>query len=337
MTIRIGDKVRFLNEVGGGIVSGFKNKEVALVEDEDGFEIPVLIKECVVIQSSEGPGMTVKAPTNEISAPMQHTGSVVELKMKKEFQAYLAISPEYPDSPLQGKLELYIINDSNYYFYFVGEENKSDGKVIGDGLLHPNTHQPLGTFTAQSLGELGKINMRLMPFMRNKNYKNLATLEKTITFNAVKLAKSKSYKENEFLSFGAYLMPLHKDEVEEAVKDLSKDSIGGHLKHQSTKSKLRSPKQSSELIEVDLHIEALTDSVGGMSNGEMLEFQISKFEEIIKENKNKKGQRIVFIHGVGNGRLKTDIRKALERKHKLDFQDASFREYGYGATMVIIR
>ena len=44
--MKIGDKVRFLSEVGGGIVRGFQGKDVALVEGEDGFEIPMLIKEC---------------------------------------------------------------------------------------------------------------------------------------------------------------------------------------------------------------------------------------------------------------------------------------------------
>ena len=36
-----GDKVRFLSEVGGGKVAGFQGKNIVLVEDEDGFEIPM--------------------------------------------------------------------------------------------------------------------------------------------------------------------------------------------------------------------------------------------------------------------------------------------------------
>ena len=38
--MKIGDKVRFLSEVGGGIVSGFQDKDTVLVRDEDGFDIP---------------------------------------------------------------------------------------------------------------------------------------------------------------------------------------------------------------------------------------------------------------------------------------------------------
>ena len=49
--MKIGDKVRFLNDVGGGVISGFQGKDTVLVEDEDGFDIPVLKSECVVIET----------------------------------------------------------------------------------------------------------------------------------------------------------------------------------------------------------------------------------------------------------------------------------------------
>ena len=49
--MNIGDKVRFLSEVGGGIVKGFQGKNIVLVEDEDGFAIPMPVKECVVIET----------------------------------------------------------------------------------------------------------------------------------------------------------------------------------------------------------------------------------------------------------------------------------------------
>ena len=47
--IKVGDKVRFLNSTGGGVVRSFKGKDQVLVEDEDGFEVPALIRECVVV------------------------------------------------------------------------------------------------------------------------------------------------------------------------------------------------------------------------------------------------------------------------------------------------
>ena len=51
--MKIGDKVRFLSEVGGGVVTGFQGKDIVLVEDADGFDIPMLIRECVVVETDD--------------------------------------------------------------------------------------------------------------------------------------------------------------------------------------------------------------------------------------------------------------------------------------------
>ena len=42
--MKIGDKVRFLSDTGGGVIAGFKGK-IVLVEDEDGFQIPTAAEE----------------------------------------------------------------------------------------------------------------------------------------------------------------------------------------------------------------------------------------------------------------------------------------------------
>ena len=49
--MKIGDKVRFLSDTGGGIIAGFKGRLV-LVEDEDGFQIPTPDNEVVVVEDS---------------------------------------------------------------------------------------------------------------------------------------------------------------------------------------------------------------------------------------------------------------------------------------------
>ena len=89
---------------------------------------------------------------------------------------------------------------------------------------------------------------------------------------------------------------------------------------------------------MDLHINALLDTTTGLSNADMLGFQMETFHRTLEENKNRKGQKIVFIHGKGEGVLKTEIEKQLKSRYKTYyFQDASFREYGFGATMVTIK
>ena len=51
--MKIGDKVRFLSSLGGGTVAGFQGKDIVLVEDEDGFQIPTRINDVVPIQSDD--------------------------------------------------------------------------------------------------------------------------------------------------------------------------------------------------------------------------------------------------------------------------------------------
>ena len=51
--LKIGDKVRFLNDVGGGTISGFQGKDIVLVADEDGFEIPTLASEVVAVETDD--------------------------------------------------------------------------------------------------------------------------------------------------------------------------------------------------------------------------------------------------------------------------------------------
>ena len=102
-------------------------------------------------------------------------------------------------------------------------------------------------------------------------------------------------------------------------------------------AKTLSLKVKNDIMEVDLHAHELLDTTAGMSNSEILNYQLDVFRKTLEECKNKKGQKIVFIHGKGDGVLRKAILQELKYKYKnYESQDASFREYGFGATMVII-
>ena len=64
-------------------------------------------------------------------------------------------------------------------------------------------------------------------------------------------------------------------------------------------------------LTVDLHIEALP---GGRNvpKGQQLQFQLDTFKRIIRTNLSRKGMKITFIHGIGDGTLKSAIRKELD-------------------------
>ena len=64
-------------------------------------------------------------------------------------------------------------------------------------------------------------------------------------------------------------------------------------------------------LSIDLHIEAIP---GGTSipKGQQLQFQMGTFRRVIRENTNRRGMKITFIHGIGDGILKAAIRKELD-------------------------
>ncbi|MDD4192198.1 MAG: hypothetical protein PHI28_12760, partial [Mangrovibacterium sp.] len=53
---KLGDRVKFLNDVGGGVVTKIVGKNMVHVENEDGFEIPVLLSEIILDSGETIPG-----------------------------------------------------------------------------------------------------------------------------------------------------------------------------------------------------------------------------------------------------------------------------------------
>lgn len=92
-----------------------------------------------------------------------------------------------------------------------------------------------------------------------------------------------------------------------------------------------------EIIEIDLHAHALLDSTQGLSAGEIKDYQMNIFRQTMETYRKDRGRRIVFIHGNGDGVLRKAILTELKYTYKTcRHQDASFQQYGFGATMVTI-
>ena len=88
-------------------------------------------------------------------------------------------------------------------------------------------------------------------------------------------------------------------------------------------------------MEVDLHIHQLTPSTRGMTNFDMLNLQLDTAKRQLEFAIGKRIQKVVFIHGVGEGVLKEEL-KYLFKKYPVDFYDAKYQKYGLGATEVYI-
>lgn len=349
MSIQIGDKVRFLNSVGGGIVRRFRGKDQVLVEDEDGFEIPALIRECVVV--GEGKMQVhskIQPKTEQIAVPEKKddpdTLPVVETPEGERLNIFLAYLPIDPKSMTESGYEAYFINDSNYYLYYNYMSRQHNSWYSrAHGIIEPNIRIFLEEFGKEDLNDLERICVQFIAFKKDKPYtlKNAVSVE--LRLDTVKFYKIHCFTSNDFFDEDALVYPVVRHDVPERELLVSatelQEAMQQKVKADRRVSQPTPRKKTVEpILEIDLHINKLLDTTAGMSNSDILNYQMEKFHEILKANENKKGQKIVFIHGKGDGVLRKSIETELKTKYKkYDHQDASFREYGFGATMVTIR
>ncbi|MFH6605159.1 Smr/MutS family protein [Maribacter algicola] len=89
-------------------------------------------------------------------------------------------------------------------------------------------------------------------------------------------------------------------------------------------------------MEVDLHIDQLVKSSKGMTNHEMVDLQLETAKRQLDFAIRKRIQKVVFIHGVGEGVLREELHYLFRRYQNLKYYDAEYRKYGTGATEVYI-
>ncbi|SNZ00331.1 Smr/MutS family protein [Flagellimonas pacifica] len=99
----------------------------------------------------------------------------------------------------------------------------------------------------------------------------------------------------------------------------------------------RRPKErNTPKMEVDLHINQLVKSTKGLSNFDILNLQMEAAKRQLNFAIAKRIQKVVFIHGVGEGVLKEELNYLFNRYDNLKFYDADYQKYGLGATEVYI-
>ncbi len=358
--IKVGDKVRFLNEVGGGKVVRVESRQnLVYVEDEDGFEVPMLITECVVVPevnpNTNFPRQELSAKNREqaeqvvekVAAPRieEKPEPIVEVAGGDTLNAMLAFFPTDIKRMDSTGYECYLVNDSNYFLFYnliIGEAGKR--RSVAQGVIEPNMQELLCEISKPELNDWERLRIQAVAFKKDKEYDEQAAIDHTQKMNVVRFYKLHSFGASDYFDEPHMLIDLKPGKQPDRMSEqaISADKIKEAMmeKKDTAPAGKKSGKREriNQIIEVDLHINNLLDTTAGMSNADMLEYQLSVFHKTLEENRRKKGQRIVFIHGKGEGVLRSEIEKQLKHRYKnYYFQDASFREYGYGATMVTIR
>jgi len=96
-------------------------------------------------------------------------------------------------------------------------------------------------------------------------------------------------------------------------------------------------KKDEFILEVDLHIEKLVKSFRHMNNFDILNLQVDTARSQLEFAIKNRIPKIVFIHGMGEGVLKTELDFLFGRYSEISFQDANYRKYGLGATEIFIK
>ena len=378
--MKIGDKVRFLFETGGGIVKGFQGKDIVLVEDGNGFSIPMLIRECVAIDTNE---YNFEKKSVKASPNLSQGGGFQASQNKKGSPQSKPTASEMFESPLLGRgkgeaayrpierregeklnvalafvpvdikqisttiFEAYIVNDSNYYVSYLYASPTAGGmKLRSQGIIEPNTKLFVEEFGREQLNELERVNIQLFAFKQEKNYMKKPAVDVELRIDTVKFYKLHTFNtDSPFFEEPALVYDIVRDDRPMRQVFVEADELKEALlkKTREDNRPARTPQparkqKADNTIEVDLHIHELLDNTNGMSNSDMLNYQLDVFRKTMDEYRSKKNQRLVFIHGKGEGVLRNALLKELKSRYgSCISQDASFREYGFGALLVIIK
>ncbi|SHN28527.1 Smr domain-containing protein [Cyclobacterium lianum] len=318
--MNIGDKVRLLHGREEGIITRLSAGGQVEIEIEDGFRIPALKSEVVVIDAAEKeyfdrPGVE----TNAFEPPVQKT--LPAASTEGIFLAYVPYNDQLHD--------LVLINHSQKPCLFAVDELSGEKvKNLEAGVLQAESFRKISERTLQDFEQWPALKFLLIPL--NKKFDApQAAMERKVKFKATQFFKHKGKapligKESYFFQLDLREKALDVKKLNEALNPVAKDAFP-HVQ----------PKRPP--ASVDLHIEKLSREHDLMSNSEKLQLQMEVFQKMLNDAMTSGMDEITFIHGIGNGVLRKEIHRFLSQVNGIKyFKDSQKTNFGYGATTVKI-
>lgn len=315
--MNIGDRVRFLRGKEEGIIRKISGGGRVDVEIEDGFVIPALISELVLINAIEKKYFGDK-PVEESKEDLP-----VPISAPKDQGLYLAFVPINDQS-----LSLYLVNDSKQiYLAHVSEVFGDNHRTLMATTLNAGESKKFDDRLLKEMDTWPSFLLRFIP-VQNSLSKAIPAFERQLKMKPTQFFKHLSKMPGTDKS--AYLFALEQTTKELDIRALNQDLDSISVKSETVKTK--KPERS-----IDLHIEKLVPEAHGMSNSEMLRTQLQTFDKKLDEAIGSGMDEITFIHGIGNGVLRKEIHKRLSQMQNIKyFQDTQKDQWGYGATLVRI-
>jgi hypothetical protein len=315
--MNIGDKVRLLHGNEEGTIVKISSSGRVEIEIEEGFRIPVLKNEIVVISATETSYFGSNSTDNNPSILFPERNE----KSKEEgvILAYISLNDK--------DLALYLVNNSSQnYLVMVSEHYGENSISLIHGELPGRSSKKIGEKSVSNFEEWPSLKCLLIP-TNTKIEKTKAPVERIFKYKATAFFKSKGIAP--IINKNGYLFSITDTAKELDIKKLNAE-LNEANSHKNVDIKFEKPAS-----EIDLHIEMLVSDPSKMSNSEMIRIQLEIFEKNLNLAIASGMDEISFIHGIGNGVLKTEIHKRLSQLKNIKyFQDTKKSQFGYGATLV---
>lgn len=315
--MNIGDRVRLLHGKEEGIIKRISSSGRIEVEIEDGFIIPALKSEAVVIHAAESTFFGEKekqSQEDEIPSP---------ISAPKDQGIYLAFIPINDQN-----LSLYLINDSNMdYLCHASEVYRSNQRTLFAEQLKSGDAKKFDDRLIKEMNDWPSFLLRFLP-IQTKLEKAKPPFERQIKIKPTQFFKHLS--EIPILKKRGYSFHLEQTTQELDIQKLNQELES--INPTPSIEPIRKPEKR-----VDLHIEELVPNPENLSNSEMLRIQLQHFEKTLNQAIASGMHEITFVHGIGNGVLRKEIHKRLSQLTNIQyFQDTQKDQWGYGATLVRI-
>jgi hypothetical protein len=347
MVFKKGNRIKFLNEVGGGIVTRVDGKTV-YVENDDGFEVPCVTAQLLMVEENIRP-----TTINTSQQKIETTDKEQKIEDKAEFD-YIDLAEDSDGTSIDTSVNIllawekgsdrvyniHLINDCGYHIMYVAAMIKEGTyQGIQAGALESETTIHLAKISQTDLKDISSLRFEMLFFKKGK-YLPQEPMRYKLKIDEFFITDPINYTSSAYFDTKTLIHNLSEEFLMAEIDNVAID-VQRHFEMQKEHvEKAVISKKNKSLDDaqvVDLHIEQLIDNPKAFTPAEMLDIQMEYFKGVLDDAIRNKVKRIIFIHGVGNGRLKFEIHRTLDKKYpRLQYQDASFKEYGYGATLLII-
>ncbi|MCK5028673.1 MAG: DUF2027 domain-containing protein, partial [Bacteroidales bacterium] len=288
MNFRKGDRVKFLNDVGQGTIVRFQDEKIALILNDDGFEIPVLMSELLKVEGdydfseneNKDSGSNTENSNQQINVVVKDEDLDEDgLNTDKKANVFFALVPKDQKDIANSDLEVYLINDSNFrVMYSISKSENEFQSLFAYGNLEDNTKVILDTIKRDDLNNFEEINFQLM-FFRKGNYFLLNPVNKTWNVKPARFFKQNAFGENDFFHENAFVYEITSEEINltDHISDSDIEKAKKEKERKEPQKQFKSSKSGAnhEIEEIDLHIQELVDDHGSLSNTEILDIQMS--------------------------------------------------------------